>query len=184
MTLDLSRIWVAAMFLVSNLFVGPVLATQNQVATESTASWKTVGKGRFKFAFWSIYDAELRSQNGQYNATEVPQQQLPLSLTLTYLRDIEKSDLVSNTFEQWQKQGLDVATLSKYRAVLDDLWPDVKKGDSLGIQVFPTYSQFLHNGQRLGTPLTAEFGQVFIGIWLNNNTTEPELRSRLIGVTR
>ncbi|MDO6720443.1 chalcone isomerase family protein [Psychrosphaera sp. 1_MG-2023] len=144
---------------------------------------KLVGKGRFKFAFWSIYDAALYTQNGKYidGDNDNYRENLPLYLKLTYLRDIEKQDLVDNTFDQWRKQKLNPEDMAKFRDVLLDIWPNVSASDSLAIEVNSKGSLFYFNDQPIGPQLTTEFGTFFTGIWLAKNSTEPTLRQQLIG---
>lgn len=154
-------------------------STSANVPDSSTL--KLVGKGRFKFAFWSIYDAELYTPSGLYRDNDNVVRNLPLYLKLTYLRAIEKQDLVDNTFDQWRKQKLNPDDMAEFRDVLLGIWPDVKESDSLAIEVTASGSQFYFNNKAIGPALSKQFGEFFSGIWLAKNSTEPTLRQQLIG---
>ena len=62
----------------------------------SQVSLKAVGEGVMSYMFWDLYRAKLATTDGDYQAGEHP-----VRLTLTYLRDIEASDIVKATFDQW-----------------------------------------------------------------------------------
>lgn len=184
------------------VIAGVVLVCHGLSSAENrlNENWSLVGEGRFKFAFWSIYDAYLYTPTGQFEhfkqtntvqtvktqslnpAIAVEQLPAPFYLKLRYLREIEKADLIENTFDQWQKQAVDVAKLKRYKQVLNDTWPDrVIEGETLAIMVTADASQFYFNETPIGSKLDQEFGFIFAGIWLATTTTKPKLRAQLIG---
>jgi hypothetical protein len=143
--------------------------------------WKLVGKGRFKFAFWSIYDASLYSQTGRFEPKKFGAIDQPIRLKLTYLRDIDKDELVDNTLDQWLQQGFSNKDIIGYKQTLLTTFPDVKENDHLAIEVSSQGSQFYYNDKKIEQAFSTEFGLIFSGIWLADNTTEPGLRNKLIG---
>ena len=62
------------------------------------------------------------------------------------------------------------------------LFPDVHKGDTLtGVYTRKGTTIFYKNGKKLETINDPEFGRAFFGIWLSENTSEPDLRKQLLG---
>ena len=57
-----------------------------------------VGRSSFSVWFWDIYDIELRTPSGTYEAGS-----FPLSLELTYKREISNVELVDETVNQWER---------------------------------------------------------------------------------
>ena len=144
----------------------------------SQVSFKAVGEGVMSYMFWDLYRAKLATTDGDYQAGEHP-----VRLTLTYLRDIEASDIVKATFDQWRH--LDKAQyVSEYGDTLQGLWPDITEGDSLA---FETNEQgvgtFYYNGEKLQTIEQQAFSEAFLAIWLSPDTSEPKLRQKLIGAS-
>ena len=134
-----------------------------------------VGKAKFKVLFWDIYHSRLLSHNGQYDRTP------PYVLEIQYLRDIEKKDLLDRTIEQWQHLELAEAVYQDYIPLIDNLWPDIVKGDKLALLVTKDGSTFLFNDQLLGNIEDPEFSEHFLAIWLDEKTSQPKLRQKLIG---
>ena len=61
--------------------------------------------------------------------------------------------------------------------------PSVRKGDRLiGINLPGEGVRFLHNGEPIGSIADPAFAQAFFGIWLDPRSSEPELRSSLLGL--
>ena len=61
------------------------------------------------------------------------------------------------------------------------LWPNIEEGDTLLLKVEETKSTFYHNGELRGEITDQYFGPMFLAIWLSENTSQPELRTQLIG---
>ena len=61
------------------------------------------------------------------------------------------------------------------------MWPDIKEGDSLSLLIHQGRSVFYFNQQYIGVINPSDFGQIFLAIWLSENTSEPELRRELLG---
>jgi len=62
------------------------------------------------------------------------------------------------------------------------IWPDIKKGESLTLITNEQgRSIFYHNDKKIGEINEPEFATDFLAIWLDKNTSEPELRKQLLG---
>jgi hypothetical protein len=73
-------------------------------------------------------------------------------------------------------------------ASLQALMPDVRAGERLiGVYQPGLGLQLWHDGaslRELGTAPDALMARVFMGIWLDPSTSEPELRQRLLGLAK
>jgi len=139
---------------------------------------RLVGEARLEVMFWSIYDSRLYSADGSYT-----EGQRPLRLELQYLRDIEASDLVEHTRNEWQHLQLRSENQSEWLDELVRLWPNVKEDDVLALEISASgRSMFTLNGEALGSISDPEFGPSFLAIWLSPATSRPELRRNLIGM--
>ena len=148
-----------------------------EVADISAIALKTVGKADMDLLWFSVYSAKLLSVDGQYKTA-----QFPLKLEIQYHRDIEAEDLIEATLEQWEHIGIDGNLIPRLQAHIEDVWPDVKEGDQLSFMMHEqSKGQFFFNGQPLPMINEPGFSEAFLGIWLSENTSRPELRQQLIG---
>lgn len=135
------------------------------------------GEGQMSVLFWDLYNAELFGSLPNYKENTSP-----LALKLTYLRDIDKQDLIEATAEQWQHIEMTNPKAPVWLTRLDGIWFDIKKGDSLTLKIHANgTSSFYGNGEKLGDIDDPEFGSSFVAIWLSPNTSAPKLRQKLIG---
>lgn len=89
-----------------------------------------VGDGTMSWMFLDIYDASLFTTDGDYSSTVYPQ-----VLTLNYLKNINKKRLINATKEQWILQGFEDTKMKYWLQSLQQIWPDIKSGDSLTFYV-------------------------------------------------
>lgn len=137
---------------------------------------KQVGAARFKVFIWDIYDSRLYSENGQYHEDD------NFLFEITYLKDISKKALIDRTIEQWQHLKIPAKNYGKFTHQLDEIWPDIKKGDQLSLWVTNSGSTFYFNDELIGTISDVNFGDLFAAIWLSPDTSQPKLRKQLLGM--
>lgn len=151
--------------------------TPASASTQLTQNLKMVGQGEMSWLFIDLYEASLYSENGQYEQRAYPQ-----ALNIVYQKDITKSHLISATEKEWKKLSLNEQQYPYWLAALDQLWPDIKKGDELLFMVENDGRGFFyHNDQLLGGINSRQFSDAFLSIWLSKNTSEPALRKQLLG---
>lgn len=142
----------------------------------AAANFKVIGESRFEYVFWDVYDAKLATPSGQYTFGDHP-----VKLTLTYLRDFAAKDIVKATNEQWQHLGKQ-EIVGKYDEPLNQLWPDIKKGQSLSFITDESgKGTFYFNDEKLGQVNGEGFADDFLAIWLSSETSEPRMRKQLLG---
>ena len=148
----------------------------NPDLTLSIDIWPRVGKARLKVLFWEVYDSALYTPSGSW--TGAP----PYQLSLSYLRDIPVGQLVNETEKAWRQQDVSHDQQTVWLQALSELWPHIATGDSL---VFGVTAEgrngFWFNGTFIGGIDHPDFGALFAGIWLNENSPRPALRAQLIG---
>lgn len=137
-----------------------------------------IGEAELKVWIWPIYQAQLLSQSGDYAPN-----QYPLQLSLNYLRDIERQQLLDNTAKEWQR--LNICSLNPCQPwlnQLDELWPDIRRGDRLELYApSPDTAHFYFNGDYLGALQDTGFSEHFLAIWLSRDSRYPKQRRKLIG---
>ncbi|MCC2606997.1 chalcone isomerase family protein [Planctobacterium marinum] len=163
------------------LAAGMFLISGHLAASPQSPPWPSmqlVGEGKLSVLFWDIYEARLYSANGIYQSD-----QFPVALKLTYLRDFSKQQLIEETVKQWQKLGFyDEQKVLAWTAELQQLWPDVKRQQSLTLYIDEAQiSYFYFNDEQLGTLSDQQFARAFLAIWLSPNTSAPDVRKQLIG---
>lgn len=143
-----------------------------------TQHLKMVGQGEMSWLFIDLYQASLYSPTGEYKQTHYPQ-----ALNILYQKNIDKDHLITATEKEWQKLGLNEALYGNWLAQLNNIWPDINKGDELLFLVEDNGSgYFYHNKKLLGSVNNQQFSEAFLSIWLSQNSSEPTLRKQLLGI--
>ena len=170
---------VRLLSLVTLLACSPVLAAEN-CPIPNQSDFEQVGKTRLKVLFWSVYDAELWTDSGNYEAFN------QRVLRLNYLRNIAADDLVDTTGDEWQRLGIELtADHQQWLIELRNMWPDVRKGDCLMlVENDAGYANFYNAAGLLGTIESPVFTEHFLAIWLAENSRFDDERNQLIGVNR
>ena len=152
-----------------------LLVSANAFAADYKAM-KTVGKGELSWMFWTAYEAELLSDNGEYSPDK------PFALKLVYNMDFTGNDIAQRSAEEIIAQKVAAKDdIDKWLVEMNNIFSDVKNGDSItGVRNESGESLFLHNGEEIGRINDPEFTKAFFGIWLSEKTSEPELRAQLL----
>ncbi len=141
---------------------------------------KKVGEAKLKVLFWDVYNSSLYNQTGEYQAEHFPQ-----VLKIDYLRDIDAEDLIDRTQEEWERLGLAPAIYAPWLPLLTNILPNIKKGDTILLNVDKDQqSEFFFNNKTIGKINDQSFGKSFLRIWLDENSSYPKVRNKLIGLTK
>jgi hypothetical protein len=144
------------------------------------AHLQEVGQAKLKVVFWDVYHSSLYSQTGEYREQEFPQ-----ALKIEYLRDFEAKDIIKKTQDEWLKLGTQQALFSPWLGLLHEIFPNIKKGDTLLLRVGENLqSEFFFNGKPIGQIADKQFGINFLSIWLNEKCSYPLLRNKLVGLNK
>jgi len=137
--------------------------------------YKQVGAAKLRVLWFDIYDAELRSPDGQFSRIVGP-----LVLKLTYLRNIKKQKLLDETANQLR--ALEPAVVRDWLDQLEEIWPEINRGDRLAFFLDEEgFGHFYFNDRFVGSINDTRFGKAFISIWLGRNSDYPDLARKLRG---
>ena len=131
------------------------------------------GQGRLTFWGFDVYDARYyvadpRGQNG-------------FALEIHYVRSFKGADLAKRTIDEMTRQGVSEKQRLAWLQSLEKIFPDIASGDTLiGLHLPDKGTLFLHNGKPVGDIPGDAFAKAFFGIWLDERTSVPKLRSALI----
>ena len=145
---------------------------------------RLVGQADFSVLWFDIYRASLYHPSGHFQANNLAETRL----ILDYKIDIEASELVKRTQQQWQALGL--LTPTQHQQWLEQLatfWPDLHAGDSLAFEVGQDGAGWFEHKtpqgtfNRIGHIDSAKFSQDFLAIWLAKREKSSDFRLALLG---
>jgi hypothetical protein len=141
-----------------------------------------LGSGRLRFLGMSIYDSRLWVPSG-FNAASYAQS--PFALELIYRRGLSGKLIAERSLKEMRRQGSFSAQQEQaWLQAMEQAFPDVRDGDRItGLHTPGVGARFWFNGQARGTVADADFSRFFFGIWLSDASSEPQLRSQLLGKT-
>lgn len=141
------------------------------------------GQGRLRFFGLHVYDIRLWTP-----VDFAPQRwaDSPLGLEIEYGRTLYGEKIAERSLDEMKRQGdLPAASAEQWLGQMKRLFPDVNAGDRLtGVHRPGIGARFYFNGRLLGEVADADFARRFFGIWLAQQTSEPDLRERLFGRAR
>lgn len=145
-------------------------------ALESLRPLSLVGRSELKVAFFKVFDSELYTLSGEWEAPDHS-----FRFLLTYRRNISGRFLANQTAKEWDHLGLLDARRATWEAQVLEMWPDVSKGDKIVFDVDERgISRFYYNGTWVGTIEDPDFAPAFIAIWLSPETSRPAHRDGLL----
>ena len=131
------------------------------------------GQGRLTFWGFDVYDA-------RYYVAD-PKGQNGFALEIQYIRSFKGNDLAKRTIDEMSRQGVSEKQRTIWLQGLEKIFPDIASGDTLiGLHLPDKGTMFLHNGKLVGDISGDAFAKAFFGIWLDERTSAPKLRSALI----
>jgi len=138
---------------------------------------KPVGGDELSLYGFRVYHASLWAPSGRYEPGQ------PAAFNLLYRRGFSRERLVEITLSTWTKLGVGTDAQRKaWAASLRHIWHDVAKGDMLAAVVIPGRETRFYNATGLlGRIEDKEFGPAYLGIWLDEKTLLPDLRTSLLG---
>lgn len=136
-----------------------------------------VGHGKLYYFVIHVYDAKLYSEDGNFSFNK------PFALKLEYKRKLYGSKIADRSKLEILNLGYkDKAKLDGWYQQMKEIFPDVDNGVSItGLYIPDKETVFYKNDVQIGIIKDPEFGKWFFGIWLNEKTSEPALRSALLG---
>jgi hypothetical protein len=141
---------------------------------------KLQGQGRLRFLGLHVYDAVL------WTVTRLADAEAPngaLALELRYARTLRGPLIAERSIEEMRRVGeFSEGDAQRWLEAMKRLFPDVSAGDRItGVHKPGEAALFFVNGRASGEVRDARFAQLFFGIWLSPRTSQPALRSQLLG---
>ena len=130
------------------------------------------GTGEYRWFGFALYQASLW-------AADDPQQ-APLALRLEYRRSLSGATIAEASVREMRRLGSDEASLQRWQRQMAALFPDVRAGDALLGRYHTGGAEFWFNDRRLGEIADAQFARQFFAIWLDPQTSAPQLRAALL----
>ncbi len=142
------------------------------------SEFPVVGSGTLSYAFWDVYEATLYAPGGTWRPDQ------PFALKLHYLRSIDGEDIADRSAHEIRQQGFtDEVRLAGWYSQMKTIFPNVTNGTRLtGIYTPGSPTRFYHGNKNIGQIQDAGFAEKFFNIWLAENTSEPGLRRKLLGI--
>ncbi|NOU50420.1 hypothetical protein HG263_07675 [Pseudoalteromonas sp. JBTF-M23] len=130
------------------------------------------------YLFWDIYQATLFAPQGQFSKNK------PFILKLHYLRDLKGKDIAQRSVEEMKNQGFrDQQKLALWHSQMQSIFPDVSHGTELyGKRTINGTSRFYLGETLIGEIEDPQFTQHFFAIWLDERTSEPNMRKALLNL--
>lgn len=160
------------------LFISGAALADTKPILKNVPDSQKVGSGRLSFLIWDVYDAALYAPNKIYQSNQ------PFALKLSYLIDLKGKDIARRSVEEMQKQGfVDELQLRKWQEAMEEIFPDVKEGNTItGIRDEQGHALFYLDNKFIGSVNEENFTNKFFAIWLDQKTSEPGLRVKLLGM--
>jgi Chalcone isomerase-like len=140
---------------------------------------RLVGQGRLRYLGLHIYDAALWSAA----AGEPSLDSDTLALELRYARGLNGSAIAERSLKEMQRvDAINAEDSQRWLQEMTALFPNVAAGDRItGLHRPQQGARFYLNGRVLGDVRDVAFSKHFFGIWLSPRTSQPALRSALLG---
>jgi hypothetical protein len=161
------------------LLLGLVSSSGNARVSELSdyATFRAVGSGALTWWGIRVYRATLYAPHGQYRPG------IPHALEIVYRMRISREQLAKTSLEEIEK--IRGRPLTDREGVLDQfkaVFRDVAAGDTLvGVHLPGVEARFYAGTEHLGRIDDPELAAAFFSIWLSPATSQPELRSALLG---
>lgn len=144
------------------------------------AHLRQLAQAQMRFFGLLIYDIRL------WAAAKVDAQswhQQVLALELEYARSLSGVEIAKRSLAEMRRQAdISPSQAQAWLSEMEAAFPDVKAGDRIsGLNEPGEAISFFVNGRlqrRVNDPL---FSRLFMGIWLSPQSSEPALRSQLLG---
>jgi Chalcone isomerase-like len=143
---------------------------------------KLLGQSRLVVYGFNIYDAKLWVEPG-FSPVNFTNQ--GFALELRYLRSFNGASISERSLKEMRRLGqVSDEKAAQWLALMKQTFPDIKKGDQLiGLHQSDGSASFILNSKVIGQVQDEEFNRLFFGIWLSPQSSEPKMRSELLGLS-
>lgn len=153
------------------LLAWPLLPARGAV-NAPVAGLRRWGSGSYRRFSFHVYDATLWAGDDPLRP--------PLALRLDYRRSLAGRSIAEASVKEMRRSVADPARLDDWGERMARIFPDVRNGDHLLGLWDGQSATFLQGGREIGRIDDPQFARSFFGIWLDANTSAPELRAALL----
>jgi hypothetical protein len=141
---------------------------------------RLLGQGRLRFLGLHMYDIRLWTASPQRGEDPL---RIEAALEIEYARQFKGASIADRSLTEMRRVGeFSDSDGERWLALMKQLFPDVQAGDRItGVHRPGERARFHVNGRFVGEVRDAAFARLFFGIWLSPRTSEPQLRSALLG---
>ncbi len=149
---------------------------------KALSGMRASGQSRLVVYGFNIYDAKLWVDTSFTPANYTKES---FALELRYLRSFSGHSIAERSLKEMRKLGqVSNEKAAEWLVQMKQTFPDIRKSDQLiGIHRPDGSATFMMNGKAIGEVRDAEFNRLFFGIWLSPQSSEPKMRSELLGLS-
>ncbi len=138
------------------------------------------GGGRFRYFGFHVYDIWLYTGPLRVGTDWAG---VPLALDIQYARAFDAKSIATRSLDEMRRLAeVGSGVGERWLGAMKEAFPDVQPGDRItGLQRPGEAARFHANGKFRSEVRDAEFTRLFFGIWLSPRTSEPALRTALLG---
>ena len=140
-------------------------------------SLELIGEGTFKVFVWELYHLKLFSEINSFSW------QNKFLLEFDYKRELKKDKVIEASLKEMRRQkGVAEKQINAWKTYLERGIHTVREGTKAAVEWTPSGQiTFQYEGKAPVIINDKLFAKSFINIWLGQETSEPELRSSLLG---
>ena len=157
-------------------FVPGLWAATDEVLSSEFSQLEKVGSGKLTWFGLTVYRAWLYAPSGEYRHNR------PHAIKISYEMAFSRRQLAQATLDEMQHIQGELADTEGLLPKLENALNDVRRGDAItGVHYPGRGAEFYTNGELTGRLDDAGLAAAFFAIWLDPRTSEPALRTRLLG---
>ena len=138
---------------------------------------KLIGKGTLKVLFFEVYDIRLLSDSNPFSWEN------KFQLEFEYKRFIAKERIIDSSIKELKRQqNITEQNLEEWKTYLEEVIQPLQEGSKATIGWNPQGTiTFQNEGVKSVTIKDESFARSYLKIWLGVETSQPVLRSHLLG---
>ena len=154
-----------------------IFAGATDLWQKNIQSFALIGEGTLKVFVWDLYDLKLFSETNSFSW------QNKFILEFDYKRELKKDKVIEASLKEMRRQkGVAEKQINAWKTYLEQGINTVRKGTKAAVEWAPDGQITFHYEGKTPVIISDKlFAKSFINIWLGRETSEPELRSALLG---
>ena len=154
-----------------------MFAGATDMSQKNIQSFALIGEGTLKVFVWDLYDLRLFSETNSFSWKN------KFILEFDYKRELKKDKVIEASLKEMQLQkGISEQQINAWKTHLEQGINTVREGTKAAVEWAPDGQITFHYESKAPVIINDKlFAKSFINIWLGQETSEPELRSVLLG---